>query len=817
MPAAKPRRKPAKAKPEAASLDTAALAGELGMDEAGLIDRLADPLWRLTSGALYAIRSEDGEPIPFHPTPQQLAVIEEIYIHAAKVLVIPKARQVRMSTVIAMIVLDTVLFGSSVQCSLCDIDIPNADRKLDEKVFFAFERLPAALRHYWTPIKKTLSPGIFTIQHGDDTTSKSTFYAGQKARGGTNQILWMSEWAELAARHPAMSAEYLRGAWPAAGEGLRIIESTWYGGKSGDVWGIAKKGLDPHTGLPLPREKCTALTPRILFFPWYVIKSRRLACPKPDLIRPEVRAYFAKALEGTGDSLDDEQMYWYQEAALDVYHHETQFIYPTNIHECWNANIEGAIWGTALAMAKAAGRVGDVPHRPDLEVDTFWDLGAPENSPCIYVQHDHEQRRLIDSDTEVEGGEVADRVRLLKEKGYRYGTHYLPHDAGQRQKNGKTYFSEFEAELKAQGVSGRVVQLRQTGNAWLGRNHFTGLLKKSVWIDEKKCAFVLESIAAYRRKPDPTKEGKFLDEVVSDWSAHCADCVRYISEAYLEGHLPHTSNGIMANLYFDSTRLQAATAGIIDHQPTLMALDRQGTTWVHVAARQDPAGWLRVWETPLHGPRYLVAVTNGAMAVWRASGWEASANAERPARMVAACVDEAGINQDKVLAWAAMASTFYGLVPVVADITSMPGAVERLREQGVGVAARQQSLAERRVGQATAIRKPGHEFGKDERPQAWAVLQSLWRDGGAEIWCPTTLRQMSGVTGTEAGGFEVLTGYGTQWLDVAALGVWTLGLAAPAMKAGAAAGARWEGDGYSRDAIAENSGLPFEQGRRKLF
>ena len=148
MPATKPRRKPAKAKPEAASLDTAALAGELGLGHEDLLTKLADPLWRLTSGALYVIRSEDGEPIPFHPTPQQLAVIEEIYIHAAKVLVIPKARQVRMSTVIAMIVLDTVLFGSSVQCSLCDIDIPNADRKLDEKVFFAFERLHNKIADY---------------------------------------------------------------------------------------------------------------------------------------------------------------------------------------------------------------------------------------------------------------------------------------------------------------------------------------------------------------------------------------------------------------------------------------------------------------------------------------------------------------------------------------------------------------------------------------------------------------------------------------------------------------------------------------------
>lgn len=795
--------------------DLAGLAAGLGLDEAEVFANFGDPFWRLTCGGIYKIRSEDGEPIDFIPTPQQLVVLEEIYIHGSRTLVVPKARQVRMSTVIALIVLDTILFGSSVQCSLCDIDIPNADRKLDEKVFFAYERLPEALKGYWTTIKKSLSPGIFTIQHGDDATSKSTFYAGQKARGGTNQILWMSEWAELAAKHPAMSAEYLRGAWPAAAEGIRIIESTWYGGKSGDVWGIAKKGLDPHTGLPLARDKCTPRTPRVLFFPWYVIAARRLPCHEPSLIRPEVRAYFAKALEGTGDTLDDDQMYWYQEEALDIYHHEAQFIYPTNIHECWNANIEGSIWGAALGMAKAAGRVGEVAYRPDLEVDTFWDLGAPENSPCLYVQHDHEQRKFIDLDAEIEGGEVADRVRLLKEKGYRYGTHYLPHDAGQRQKNGKTYFSEFEAELKAQGVSGRVVQLKQTGNKWLGINHFTGLLKKSVWIDDKKCVFLLESIAAYRRKPDKTKENKFLDDVVDDWSCHCSDVCRYVSEAFMEGHLPHTSNGIMANLYFDPTRLQAAMASLPEHPPTLMALDRAGVTWQHVASRHDTGGWLRVWETPLQGPRYVVAVINGAVAVWRAAGWDRNASAERPARLVAACVDEAGINQDKLLSWASMASTYYGMVPVVADIVSIPGAVEKLREQGVGVAARQQSLAERRVGQATAIRKPGHEFGPEERQQAYAVLQELWRDGAVEMFCPSVLRQMGGIIATEQGGFEVLSGYAQHWLDVAALGVWTLGLAAPAMQAGRLA-PEHTGGGYRGDR-EENSGLPFERQRRKLF
>ena len=408
---------------------------------------------------------------------------------------------------------------------------------------------------------------------------------------------------------------------------------------------------------------------------------------------------------------------------------------------------------------------------------------------------------------------MSDRVRLLKEKGYRYGTHYLPHDAGQRQKNGKTYFSEFESELKAQAVSGRVVQLRQTGNKWLGINHFTGLLKRSVWIDEKKCAFLLESVAAYRRKPDVTKENKFLDDVVADWSCHCSDVCRYVSEAYMEGHLPHTSNGIMANLYFDPTRLQSATASLPEHPPSLFALDRAGTTWAHVAARQDASGWLRVWETPLQGPRYIIAIVNGALAVWRAAGWDRQASAEMPAKMVAACVDEGGINQDKLLAWAGLASTYYGMVPVVADIISIPGAVEKLRELGVGVAARQQSLAERRVGQATAIRKPGHELRPEERAQAYTVLQELWRDGAAEIWCPSVLRQMGGITATEQGSFEVLSGYSQHWLDVAALGVWTLGLAAPAMQAGRM-GAGFVGEGYRGD---ENSGLPFERQRRKLF
>jgi hypothetical protein len=820
MPAAKPRRPPAEAEPEAASLDTAALADcKYSAEKQGDWSLLADPIWRLCN--IYTIRSEEGKPMPFRPNDEQMEVIREIYIYGAKTIVILKARQLGVSTLLCLISLDTILFGTSVEAILIDYNSINAKKKLREKVIFAWDHLDPLLKSQYFIKTKSLQTGEFSLgplslagqAEGPDGKPYSTYIAGETPRGGTFQFTHISEWWEIAARYPQRSADILTAGWPAGEQGVRVVETTVHGGKHGEVWHLAKLGLD-YKDEPLPRELRSPKTPVVMFFPWWKKASYREK-GSPSLIRQDTHDYFAEKEKALGVTFDNEQRLWYQIQAdtLGVF---VKGQYPTDLHETWSSPVKGAVWAEALARAKKERRICEVQHDNSLEVDCFFDLGAPDNTACLYVQHVAGFQHLIDYDIGLQY-DLPDRLRHMAAKGYRYGTFYLPHDAAARQRNGVSYQKEFEDELKKQGIQGRVVILPRTNNIWLGINKFNLMLSTTVRVDEKKCAKWIESASLYRRKPDTNNPEVFTDEIVHDQHSHGADSSRYLAESALIGHLPHTSNGIMANLYFDSSRLQAATAGIIDHQPTLMALDRQGTTWAHVASRQDPAGWLRVWETPLHGPRYLVAVTNGAVAVWRASGWEASANAERPARMVAACVDEAGINQDKALAWAAMASTYYGLCPVVADITSIPGAVERLREQGVGVAARQQSLAERRVGQATAIRKPGHEFRDEERAQAWAVLQSLWRDGGAELWCPTTLRQMSGVTATESGGFEVLTGYGTQWLDVAALGVWTLGLAAPAMRPGAGSGARWEGDGYTRDAIAENSGLPFEQGRRKLF
>jgi hypothetical protein len=775
---------------------------------------MADPVWRLCN--IYTIRSEEGTRIPFRPNDEQMEVINEIYVHGSRILIILKARQLGISTLLCLIALDTIMFGTSVEACLIDFNSINAKKKLREKIIYAWDGLPAILKEQFTVYAKSLQKGEFSIgprvlpdEQNPDNNPYSTYMAGETPRGGTFQFSHYSEWWEIAARFPQRSSDILTSGWPAGEQGIRAVETTVHGGKRGECWTITKQGLD-YKDEPLPRELRSPKTPVVMFFPWWKKASYREK-GSPSLIRQETHDYFAEKEKALGVTFDNKQRLWYQiqSDTLGVF---VKGQYPTDIHETWSAPIKGAVWAEALAAAKKARRISEVQHDGGLEVDCFFDLGAPDNTACVYVQHVAGHQHFIDYDIGLQY-DLPDRLRYMAGKGYRYGTFYLPHDAASRQKNGVSYQKEFEDELKKQGIQGRVVVLPRTNNVWLGINKFNLMLSTTVYVDEKKCAKWIESASLYRRKPDPNNPEVFTDEIIHDEHSHGADASRYLAESALIGHLPHTSNGIMANLYFDPTRLQSAAARLPEHPPGLWSIDHAGQTRLLVAARQDPAGWLRVWETPLQGPLYLVCIVNGAVGVWRTAGWDITANAERPARLVAACVDEGGINQDKLYLWAALASVHYGHVPVITDTTSLPGSVERLRELGAGVAARQQSLAERRVGQATAIRKPGHEFGEAERKQGYAQLQELWRDGGVEIWCPTTLRQMGGVTITEQGGFEVLSGYQTHWLDMCALGVMCLGLASPAARPQArqpGAG----GEGY-RD--AEENGLPSGFQRRKLY
>lgn len=483
---------------------------------------LRDPTWRI--GNLYAIRDRAGKIIPFRPTPEQAEVLHVVFVERRPRILILKARQLGMSTLIAIIILDALLWRGGIQASIIDQTAEDAKEKLREKVRLGFENLSPTLKERFDlSIDRDTALGI---RCGDDDTD-SVLFAGKRARGGTNQILHVSEWGAIAQVDVRRSEEILTGALPSAEAGLTIVETTWKGGRGGHLWPFVERSLAIPLGDQEPGDF------RLLFFPWW--KDPRYSS-EGDVkrIEPEVAKYLDEREAELGITFTPGQRVWYAATRRKLREWMLRE-YPTTLDECWQAPVEGAIYAADLDKLRVAGRITPNVHERGALVHTCWDLGAPENMAVWYFQMVGREVYLVDHD---EGLDLttAERVARMLAKGYSYGWHLLPHDAGAKQKGGRT----FEAELRGAGlVNTRVVP--RCVDIWRGINRVRDVIPR-MWIDRDRCKRGLECLMAYRRKAD-TAGGWLTDVPVHDWASHSADALRTFGEAELAGLLKTIPGG----------------------------------------------------------------------------------------------------------------------------------------------------------------------------------------------------------------------------------------------------------------------------------
>lgn len=95
--------------------------------------------------------------------------------------------------------------------------------------------------------------------------------------------------------------------------------------------------------------------------------------------------------------------------------------------ECKQA-IEGAIFAEELEKAKEERRFTTVRIEPAVPINTYWDLGRSDNTAIWFAQLVGMEWRIIDF-YQANGKDFSHFLEVLDEKAYRYGTHYLPHDA----------------------------------------------------------------------------------------------------------------------------------------------------------------------------------------------------------------------------------------------------------------------------------------------------------------------------------------------------------------------------------------------------
>lgn len=196
--------------------------------------------------------------------------------------------------------------------------------------------------------------------------------------------------------------------------------------------------------------------------------------------------------------------------------------------ECdFNIGRPGAIYAKLIEAAYAEGRVASFALADTL-VHTSWDLGSPANTTVWYFQVVGREIRIIDVDIGLDFDTLTKRVAHMKAKGYPFGTHILPHDAGQTDRTGKT----FQSEIQAAGLAG-VRTLPRTPDIWVGINGLKGLMP-SLAFRTPHCDIGLAALEAYHTKE--VEIGKIIsNQPVHDWSSHTSDALRYMAEAFQLG------------------------------------------------------------------------------------------------------------------------------------------------------------------------------------------------------------------------------------------------------------------------------------------
>ena len=183
------------------------------------------------------------------------------------------------------------------------------------------------------------------------------------------------------------------------------------------------------------------------------------------------------------------------------------------------AGMEGALYAEQMADAVEDERIRDVPWEPSVDVWTWWDLGMGDATAIWFVQHVHQEIRVIDY-LEDTGKGLTHYAKRLKEKKYCYGGHVMPHDIKVRELGTGKSRKEIAESLGLRPITVAPKLSIEDGveavRATIPRCYF----------DKTKCKRGLAALRQYRTEWQPEKN-TFTQTPVHDWTSHPADAFRY--------------------------------------------------------------------------------------------------------------------------------------------------------------------------------------------------------------------------------------------------------------------------------------------------
>jgi len=426
---------------------------------------MSDREWRLDN--LYAIHNKQGKLIRFIRNDSQRKLSRRR--HKRKNIL--KARQLGISTYIAILMLDACLFaGNTPQtCAIVDKRQRDADKKI-KKIVTAYDALDVALED--TPyaqavarIGKMLKDSVKMNPKTESVEfdNGSSVTASVSARGDTLQWLHVSELGYTSIHSPAKAAEIVSGTINAVAQGCHVyLESTHKGGRHGQNYELLKAAMS------LIGQELNPIEFEFHFFPWHTQPEYRIKGGVPRLTAKLVE-YFGE-LETKGIKLDVEQKAWYCSMCATQPLGLMKQEYPSTPDECFNNVVAGSIYAAQVALAETEGRFYRILHDDKTApLYVVMDLGMSDAFTMWLIQPREDGYYYAVNYFACRGQVLSFYASKIREWERQYGQLmeccFLPHDAAQRSiSSGLTVAQEF-------GKSGLPYKvLPRINDVWQGIN-----------------------------------------------------------------------------------------------------------------------------------------------------------------------------------------------------------------------------------------------------------------------------------------------------------------------------------------------------------
>lgn len=217
---------------------------------------------------------------------------------------------------------------------------------------------------------------------------------------------------------------------------------------------------------------------------------------------------------------------WLSETSRELIQHMKETDYDEYLHVYeghTRQQLEGAIFAEELREAMSADpcRIARVPHQRSLPVNCYFDLGRSDHTSIWFEQRVGFEHHLIDF-YQNRLKHIEHYLKLLQQKGYFYGTIWLPHDAKAKTLGTK---ASIEEQVRDAGFTVRIVPKLSIPD----RINAARTVFPLCYFDEARCAEGLKSLKHYRY--EVTEGGKFSLNPLHDWASDAADAFCYFGVA----------------------------------------------------------------------------------------------------------------------------------------------------------------------------------------------------------------------------------------------------------------------------------------------